>query len=127
VSVTFHVAEPPPSIGLGTSAIEFTAVEGSIVDPEEQTVAIINTGGGTLDGLVASVTYTDGQPTGWLAAALSATTAPATLTLQATTGTIAPGTYTAVVHIGSPVASNSPRTVSVTFTVAPAPLVPADR
>jgi large repetitive protein len=127
VSVTFHVAEPPPSIGLGTSAIEFTAVEGSIVDPEEQTVAIINTGGGTLDGLVASVTYTDGQPTGWLAAALSATTAPATLTLQATTGTIAPGTYTAAVHIGSPVASNSPRTVSVSFRVEPAPLVPADR
>jgi large repetitive protein len=127
VNIAFHVAEPPPAIGLGTSAIEFSGVEGRVDDPQEQTVAITNTGGGTLDGLVASITYTDGQPADWLTAGLSSATAPAMLTLQATTGTMPPGTYTAVVHISSPVASNSPRPLSVTFTVEPAPLVPAGR
>ena len=82
-----------------------------------------NSGGGTLSGLTASVSYTAGEPTGWLTATLNTTTAPSTLTLSAATGSLAAGTYTASVAVASPVASNSPQTVSVTFTLSSGPQI----
>ena len=97
----------------------FTAVAGE-ANPAAQTVQLTNGGGGTLDGLTATVTYTAGQPAGWLNAALSSPAAPSTLTLTATTGTLAAGAYTASVAVGSPSAANSPQTVNVTFTVTSA-------
>src|SRR5208337_2483679 len=76
------------------------------------------TGGGTLSGLSASVSYTSGS--GWLGTpSLNPTTAPATLTVQPNTTSLAVGTYMATVSVSSGVASNSPQTVSVTFVVAP--------
>jgi hypothetical protein len=82
---------------------------------------VTNGGGGSLTGLaVGTITYGAGA-TGWLSATLNTTTAPATLTLQPTTGSIVAGTYTATVPITSGVASNSPQNVSVTFTVNPPP------
>lgn len=118
VSATFTVAAPPPAIVLSRTSITFN---GKYVgaDPPSQTVSVTNGGGGTVNGLSASVVYGSGQPTGWLAASLSSTTAPSTLTLTATTGLLLPGTYTATVSVASPVVSNSPQTVSITFTVAP--------
>ena len=62
--------------------------------------------------------------TGWLAAALSSATAPATLSLNPITGSLSAGTYTATVSLISPVANNSPQNISVTFTVAPLPIGP---
>jgi len=107
----------PPSITLGATALAFTAAPGG-ANPAAQTVAITNGGGLPLTGLaVGTVTYGAGA-TGWLQApTLSATTAPATLTVQPVTGALAAGTYTATIPITSGVASNSPRTVTVTFTV----------
>ena len=43
----------------------------------------------------------------WLASTLSATTAPSTATIQATTGALAAGVYCARVKVTSPVARNS--------------------
>lgn len=107
---------PSATIGVSPATVSFSGTQGE-ANPAAQTVAVTNTGGGTLSGLSATTTYTAGQPTGWLNASLSSTTAPATLTLTPTTGTLAPGTYTATVNLASAGATNSPRAVSVTFTV----------
>jgi fibronectin type III domain protein len=105
-----------PSIGLSETNKSFSASAGS-GDPVAQTVAISNAGQGTLSGLAANVTYGGGQPTGWLNASLSQTTAPSTLTVTVTTGSLTAGTYTGSVAVSSAIASNSPRFLSVSFTV----------
>ena len=105
-----------PSIDLSDASRSFSATEGS-ADPASQTVEVTNGGQGALAGLAASISYTAGQPTGWLIVSLSAATAPSTLTLAATTGSLPPGTYTASATVTSGVALNSPQTVSVTFEV----------
>ena len=113
---------PGPAIGISTCNVSFSGYQGG-TDPAAQTVAVSNAGGGALGGLTATVTYDAGS--GWLAAALDATTAPATLTLAPTIGSLDVGTYTARVTIASAVAGNSPQTVNVSFGVAegnPAPV-----
>ncbi len=115
VTVTFTVITPP-AIGLNATSRSFSANAGG-ANPSSQSVAITNTGGGSLTGLARTISY--GSGSGWLTATLNTTTAPATLTLQPSTAGLGGGTYTATVSITSPVASNSPRTVTVTFTVAP--------
>jgi hypothetical protein len=111
---------PPPAIGLSPSSVSFTATRGG-ANPAPQTVSVTNTGGGTLSGLtVGTISYvrdSSGLTTGWLSATLNGSTAPATLTLNATIGTLAPGAYTATVPLTSSVASNSPKYVAVTFNV----------
>ncbi|MBL8326977.1 MAG: Ig-like domain-containing protein [Rubrivivax sp.] len=110
----------PPAITLSSTALTFTAAPGG-ANPLAQVVNISNSGGGTLGGLaVGAITYGAGA-TGWLQApVLNSTTAPATLTVQPVTGALAAGTYTATIPITSGVASNSPRTVTVTFNVTAA-------
>jgi hypothetical protein len=121
ISVTFNVAQPTgPAIGLDPSSRQFTATVGG-ASPAAQTVAVTNVGINTLSGLaIGTIVYGSGQPTGWLAASLSGTTAPATVTLNATTGSLAAGTYTATVPVTSTAAgvTNSPQNISVTFTVS---------
>lgn len=122
VSVTFTVlaTPPPPTIVLSPATIGFNGTVGA-GSPTAKTVALSNGGGGTVSGIaVGTITYGPGA-TAWLAASLSTPTAPSTLTLTATTGSLAVGTYTAIVPITSSTASNSPQNVSVTFTVAAAP------
>jgi len=120
IAVTFNVAQAGagPLIAVASTANSFTATQGG-GNPDPQTIAVSNGGGGTLTGLAAKVSYGTGQPTGWLKASLNRTKAPATLTLTATTGALAAGTYNATVAVTSGVASNSPQNVTVTFTVAP--------
>lgn len=110
---------PSGQIALNPSTVEFAAAAGGD-DPDVETVAITNTGGGTLSALAATITYETGEPTGWLATTLSGTTAPATLTLTPTTGDLPPGTYNATVNVAASGAANSPRPVTVTFTVVAA-------
>jgi hypothetical protein len=117
VGVTFVVA-PPPTISLSPGTLAFSGVAGG-TSPAGQTVAVTNTGGGTLSGLSAGISY--GSGSGWLSASLNTTTAPATLTVTASLGSLAAGTYTATVSVSSAVAANSPQNIGVTFTVrAPA-------
>src|SRR6266550_4689266 len=119
VSLTLVVGPPAPAIALTPSSVSFSATQGG-TNPAPQTVSVTNGGGGTLSGLaVGTIAYSAGQPTGWLSAGLSSSTAPATLTLTVTTGSLVAGSYTATVPVISSVASNSPQTVSVTFVVSP--------
>ncbi|MGH7502669.1 MAG: beta strand repeat-containing protein [Longimicrobiales bacterium] len=128
VTVTFTVsaAPMPPAIGISPTNAAFNATEGG-ADPASQTISVSNTGGGSLTALASAVTYGPGQPTGWLSAQLGGTTAPTTLILQPATGALTAGTYDANAAVTSSAASNSPQTVTVTFTIAAAPVPPAIR
>ncbi len=117
VRVTLIVsANSQPAIQLSRAAVSFSAVQGG-ASPSSQTVSVTNGGSGRLTGLGVGVSYTPGQPSGWLAASLSSSSVPSTLVLRAMTGSLAPGTYNANVKITSPVAGNSPQLLPVTFTV----------
>ena len=105
-----------PAIQLSRSAVSFSAVQGG-ASPSSQTVSVSNGGSGSLTGLGVSVIYSTGQPSGWLAASLSSSSVPSTLVLRAATGTLAAGTYRAMVSVASQVAGNSPQQLPVTFTV----------
>ncbi len=85
-----------------------------------------NTGGGTVSGLsVGTISY-DSSASGWLATpVLGSTAAPTTITLNATTGSLAAGTYTATIPVTSTSASNSPQTITVTFVVSDVPATPS--
>jgi uncharacterized membrane protein len=81
-------------------------------------VDVVNGGSGTLSGLsLGAIAYAEGQPTGWLTAALEGTTAPTKIRAITVSDGLAAGTYTATVPVLAPNASNSPRTLTVNYTV----------
>jgi hypothetical protein len=107
-------------IELSPTSLAFSATYGETA-PGTKTVSITNGDGGTLSGLTRS--FPDGAQA-WLAATLSGTTAPATLTVQVSMydqiGHPYPaGTYTSRIAVASPLAGNSPQDIAVTFTVLP--------
>lgn len=116
VSVSLIVQDPSKAaaLQLSASALAFTA--SSAASPVAQTVQLLNSGGGVLNGLGFAVTYGNGA-TGWLSASmLSATTAPATLTVRPITTALGIGTYTATVLVsGNGVTA---RAITVTVTIA---------
>jgi hypothetical protein len=116
VTATF-VVTPVPTIGFSTPAVSFIDTI-THSDPASKAVAVTNAGTGTLSGLaVGTINY--GSGAGWLTATLDKTTAPATLTLSAAQGALAPGVYTATVPVTSAAAHNSPQTITVTFDLRP--------
>ena len=116
-NVTLAVA-PPPSLTLSSPTVLFGSSLGGAL-PAPQTVAVTNTGGGTLTSLVvSSPTTSTGQPAPWLSATLSSTSAPAILTFVASPAGLAIGTYSASVGVSSAGATGSPRTVAVTLVVS---------
>lgn len=106
----------PPALGLDRNAVVFiTTLTGNA--PAAQTVAVVNDGGGILNGLAISLTYGAGQRTGWLSLALSRSSAPSTLTLSAQRGTLPIGNYTATVTITGAGISNGAQTLVVSLLV----------
>jgi hypothetical protein len=120
VSLTLRTGASAPTIALSSASISFVASAGGS-SPVPQNVSITNSGTGTLSGLSASLTYQGGQASGWLAAALSSTASPTTLTLTPTTSALSAGTYNATVSLTSSAAgvTNSPKGLPVTLTVNP--------
>jgi hypothetical protein len=103
------------AIALASNKVTFVGIQGT-AGPAAQTVRITSTGGAALKDLsVGQIVYTSG--TTWLAASLSETTSPATLTLIAVTSSLASGTYTATVPIMSGSAANSPQQIEVSLRV----------
>lgn len=116
------VVGPGPSISFSRATVAIAATNGQ--NPPPQTVNVTNGGGGTLSGLaLGTITFAAGQPVGWVAAAIDKTTAPAVITLTLTTATLATGSYSATLPVTSPVASNSPATLTVSVTVGPPPAI----
>lgn len=123
--VQITAAPVPPGIALSPASVAFSGTIGQ-GNPAAQTVNVTNGGGRALGGLSTTITYAPGQPTGWLTATLSSTTAPATVALQPSTANLLPGTYTATVVVRSSAAGVAERSVAVTLTVNPVvPVAPA--
>lgn len=119
ITVSFNVTTLP-IINLSPGNLEFNAYRGDGTTPA-QTVTVANGGGQTLDGLSVSIEYVSG--TGWLAASLTSTIAPANITVQASPGSLAEGTYSAMVSVSSASAANTPQKVLVSFTVTTKPAI----
>lgn len=120
LDVDFVVA-PGPAITLSATDVAFTGVvsQGS---PAPKSVQVNNGGGGTLSQLsVGPISYNGAG--GWLSAALTTGTAPASIVFTPNTAGLGAGTYSASVTVQSPVATNSPRTITVTLEVATAPVI----
>jgi hypothetical protein len=82
-----------------------------------RTVAVTNAGPGSLTGLDVETVYPEAQHAGWLAADLSSTTAPTTITLLASVNGLAGGAYEAAVVVRSPDAANDSAVVHVVCSV----------
>lgn len=127
-SVTFTLTVTgvaiPAALSLTPGSVGFAGTLGGAA-PAPQTVSITNAGGGTLTGISIGPTMYTGAA-GWLQTTLTATTAPATLTLTPIVSALAAGTYTATVPVGAIGASNAPQYVTVTLVLSPpgtAPLI----
>lgn len=119
LQVTF-ILSPGPAIDLNPNIAAFNATPGSPAPPA-QNVQVGNGGGGTLTGLGTGAIQYQGGANGWLSAVLNGTSAPTTLTLSVDHAGLPEAAYTATVPITSPVASNSPASLTVTLTVGPPP------
>jgi hypothetical protein len=107
---------PSPAIHSRPALAVFAAEAGG-PSPAAQTATVLNTGGGSLAGLTATVEY-DGAPQGWLTVSLDGASAPATLTLTPATGALPDGSYKAFVVLTSPGARNTPYRMEVRFNIA---------
>jgi hypothetical protein len=113
VPVTFTVTEAPvpPRIGASLTTLSFTAQEGGS-NPAAQTLSLSNTGGGNL-------TWTASDNAPWLTLSQTSGTGNGTITVTAATGSLAAGTYNAMIALGSTGATTIQ--IPVTFTVVSAP------
>ena len=106
-----------PAIGLAVASIEFGA-QFAGGNPSAQTVNITNSGTGTLSGLsLGMISYAAGA-SGWLNATLSTGTAPASISLNATTGSLAQGSYSATIPVTA-AGATAPASLKVTFVIFP--------
>jgi hypothetical protein len=113
-NITIVNTSSSPVISLSPTSLSFFASTGG-ANPTAQTVSVTNTGGGALSGLSAAVTY--GSAGGWLSApTFNNTTAPATMTVQPATGSLAAGTYSASVSVSASGATTQNLIVSFTIT-----------
>jgi hypothetical protein len=115
IAVTLTVDPPaPPALAVSPASLSFSATQGS-TSPAAKTLAVTNTGGGTLD-----VTASDDAA--WLSVTPASATAPATLTATPSITGLLAGTYTATVTVTATTAgaTGSPKTIPVTLTVSPA-------
>jgi hypothetical protein len=110
-----NVTPGPSVLAVAPSTAVFTSSVGGSSQPV--TIAVYNTGGGTISGLIPTIDYAPGQPTGWLSMNVASTTAPTTITLFVNATGLTDGTYNATLYVASPGVSNSPQTVAVTLDV----------
>ena len=113
IGVTFTVTRITDAADLVVSpaSVRMDAIRGGS-NPPSQTALLSNGGGGTLGALgVSGITY-GGGASGWLSASL----AGSTVTLDATTGSLAAGSYDATVGVTS--ANGGNESIDVTFVVA---------
>lgn len=104
-------APSTPAVSTSRGAIAFSAWTGKTQTPE--TVTITNGGPGTLAAPSATVEYVGSS--GWLAATVTGTSAPYTLTVTANPGSLQPGSYSATIRLTSAGATSA--TVSAALTV----------
>ncbi len=115
--VTLQGGQQAPRLRATPESVSLSANAGAAAT---LAVDVTNAGTGSLTGLRKAVGYAAGQPTGWLVTTLSATTAPAVLSLVASTTGLPFGQYSASIElIGN--APNSPIFIPVSLTVTTVP------
>ncbi len=87
-------------------------------NPRPDDVRITSLTGAEISGLVATIAYGPGQPTGWLSTAFDQPSTPARLWLTVTTGSVPEGDWWADVTVSAP-GGGTPRVIRVHFTVKP--------
>jgi hypothetical protein len=102
-----------PRLKLVPSTLSFECAPGGA--PPAQTVAVSNSGIGTLDAVTATVTFTDGQ--GWLAVTVGDAGNAQRLTVSAAATGLEAGRYAATIQVLAANASNSPQPLPVMLTV----------
>ncbi len=113
-AVTLMVS-PAPTIALSSATLSFSGVQGG-ANPASQTLALSNSGGGTLAWTGTAGTTSGGN---WLSVTPASGTGAATLTVAVNTAGLNPGTYNGTVRVAATGATNTPQTVNVTLTVTP--------
>ncbi len=113
IDVTLTVQPATPVLAVAPTSLAFSATQGG-ASPAAQTVNVSNSGGGSLN-------FTASDDQAWLGVAPGSGSAPASLSVSANIAGLAPGSYSGTVTIGAAAASGSPKAVTVTLTVNPAP------
>lgn len=109
---------PAPGIAISADTVDLAAIAQAGEEPTGS-VTVTNGGGGLLTDLVlGTITYSDAN-TGWVAAQLDGSAAPATLSITLTPGALAPGVYFASIPLLSDDSPNSPVNVVVRMTLSP--------
>ena len=104
---------PAPNLSVSPTSLSFSGTAGA-ANPAARTVAVANTGGGTLS-------FTASDDASWLTVTPGTGTAPRDLSVAVNTAGLTAGTHTATVRVESPGVDGSPRLIPVTLTLAPAP------
>ena len=90
----------PPALSLSAKSASFV-VTTTGVDPAAQSIAVTNSGDGTLSGVSLSLAYGTNQPVGWLIVQQNVVSAPASIALSVRRGGIQAGTYAATVTVSA--------------------------
>ena len=109
---SLYVEYTRPTISLSTTSLSRSCVYGN--NASSQSFTVTNTGGGTLS-------YSISDNASWLSCSPtsgSSTGESDTITVYYSTSSLNPGSYSATITISSSDATNSPRTVSVSLSVA---------
>jgi hypothetical protein len=105
----------PPALSVTPATLSFAGTQGGAA-PAAKTVAVSNTGGG-------SMAWTASESASWLSVSPGSGTNAGTITVTPSLTGLAAGTYTADVTVTAAGAGGSPKTVAVTLTVDPPPPV----
>ncbi|MEW6246117.1 MAG: choice-of-anchor D domain-containing protein [Nitrospirota bacterium] len=109
-------AAPTPTIGLSTTNLSFTGVQGG-ANPGNQVITITNTGSGTL-------AWSAAENAAWLSVSPASGTGNGSITVSVNTAGLSAGTVSAPITITASGATNTPQTVTVSLVVT-APATPA--
>ena len=118
IPVTLTIDPPPPGPALAVTpgSLAFSGTQGG-ASPADRTLAISNTGGGTLE-------WTASDDAAWLSVAPGSGTGGRDVTVSASIAGLTAGTHTATITVAATGATGSPRSIPVTFTVDPPPQPP---
>jgi uncharacterized protein (TIGR03437 family) len=108
------MAAAPTTIAVTPASLEFAYTAGGTV-PAAQPIQIANSGTGT-----AALSWTATSGDTWLNVSPASGTAPSTPSVSVSPAALSAGTYNGSIQISAAGASNSPVSVAVTLTVAPA-------
>jgi PKD repeat protein len=116
VALTVDPPASAPALSVTPGSLAFTGVEGA-ADPAAKTLAVSNTGGGTLSWSVS-------DDATWLAVTPASGTNAGTITVSPSIAGLSAGTRTATVTVSAN-GGGSPKTIPVTLTIDPPPQPPA--